>query len=1117
MYSTQLNTQSGCGNEHKGGHMAFQRIRTVSLLSPIGAALIFLAATATNTFAGKDHCRTLTLDGSAGETSTDSVVFRMVDETGADVIDESCQITVQSSEDAEDFGERLPVQWYTDDLTIAAPPCATDAEALALATKPNGKIKYPKKVCSTGIGSGSCKIKFTYKVKKSTGEVKKGPQLDICCWETPDCKGTKWGKGSEDDPINLQVRNNNVSLSFLPAEESLPAAIGATSDLVVDPIGMEQRPDPGIQDCRKVITGSTDKLANKMYSVLRACHLAPGVPDHSVCNTISPASDPDGDVSAAVTSLRDDAREACASLGSPSKLSFTECPAPCGGIINGPKCVGGPNDGVSCRIDSECDSERRCAAGVLGPPCSDDNDCSVSGICLDHGFCAGPLCSIDSDCDAAPGDGKCVRKGDGVCKDRCSAPAATFGDTCAVDEDCDSAPSAGDGRCGDWGEVSDCSSCLVRAAVESTMATLTGPTGTPLGGLSPEGLDCKEFLLKSVATLQKVELKETSTCQKLVDKGKIALPDGVGKCKDADRKGKRALAASKFQNALLDGKGCFPGSIGELDTCGNDATTLGICAVAAVNDVNEAYSTAAIPESRCGDNKRIGEECDDGNNTAGDGCAADCTCEGTCGDGSLNPLEVCGELCDDGNTVNGDGCDNNCTPTGCGNGIITAGEDCESDSDCAVGQTCNSCMCVGPGGACPAFLDLSVNAGHAGGDTSHDLGWTGWHHATDSPDGAGIRLGLDCDPGCMSCTVTGIDPARGNCRCSNSTDNVCTTPLAAAAECGGAQCDCYTSPPQPVVAAGVPLCSLPRLGANVSGTWSPGLGAGALNIDEFSAVYVGIDVGQPCPVCVGDPVANDGVLGGTCSGGPSNGSGCDVNATDPAFGDVSYNCLPDSGSNITGVGLRIKRTDTTGSFSLPAGLTCSPPLSGLDCPCAVCSLDNTIACSSDTDCSSVGAGTCSAVGSGVPTQPNDCSSDALVCSDGGAGIQGFCSSSTDTYCDGHTDANGRFLLPCSIQADCDALDAECSGGDCGLCAAAVQRSCFLGSITVAGQASAPAPDGSGNPDLGSVFCVPPTASAAANTAIGLPGPARLVTDHDSQLVCSDGVTPFDWPGGSNCP
>jgi len=53
-----------------------------------------------------------------------------------------------------------------------------------------------------------------------------------------------------------------------------------------------------------------------------------------------------------------------------------------------------------------------------------------------------------------------------------------------------------------------------------------------------------------------------------------------------------------------------------------------------------------------------GEECDDGNISAGDGCAADCTSEtpGVCGNGILESPEKC----DDGNDAAGDGCAPDC-------------------------------------------------------------------------------------------------------------------------------------------------------------------------------------------------------------------------------------------------------------------------------------------------------------------------------------------------------------------------------------------------------------------------------------------------------------------------
>ncbi len=49
-----------------------------------------------------------------------------------------------------------------------------------------------------------------------------------------------------------------------------------------------------------------------------------------------------------------------------------------------------------------------------------------------------------------------------------------------------------------------------------------------------------------------------------------------------------------------------------------------------------------------------GEVCDDGNNRSGDGCPADCM--EPCGDGVLDP----GEACDDGNNLDGDGCSADC-------------------------------------------------------------------------------------------------------------------------------------------------------------------------------------------------------------------------------------------------------------------------------------------------------------------------------------------------------------------------------------------------------------------------------------------------------------------------
>ncbi len=93
----------------------------------------------------------------------------------------------------------------------------------------------------------------------------------------------------------------------------------------------------------------------------------------------------------------------------------------------------------------------------------------------------------------------------------------------------------------------------------------------------------------------------------------------------------------------------------------------------------------------CGDGTLdMGEQCDDGNTTGGDGCSATCMIEAitSCGDGTLDPPQ---EECDDGNTTAGDGCDSTCQlePVGqnCGD-TPGAGEKCD-DGNLLNGDGCN--------------------------------------------------------------------------------------------------------------------------------------------------------------------------------------------------------------------------------------------------------------------------------------------------------------------------------------------------------------------------------------------------------------------------------------------
>lgn len=139
------------------------------------------------------------------------------------------------------------------------------------------------------------------------------------------------------------------------------------------------------------------------------------------------------------------------------------------------------------------------------------------------------------------------------------------------------------------------------------------------------------------------------------------------------------------------------------------------------NNLNVSYSL-------CGDSSQSDfEECDDGNNTNGDGCDEACVVEIQCGNGNIdlgedcddaNGIETdsctssciaarCGdnliwstdggtETCDDGNTVPDDGCSTTCQTEVCGDGIPQGTEACDdgnTDNTDGCSDTCATASC----------------------------------------------------------------------------------------------------------------------------------------------------------------------------------------------------------------------------------------------------------------------------------------------------------------------------------------------------------------------------------------------------------------------------------------
>ena len=138
------------------------------------------------------------------------------------------------------------------------------------------------------------------------------------------------------------------------------------------------------------------------------------------------------------------------------------------------------------------------------------------------------------------------------------------------------------------------------------------------------------------------------------------------------------------------------------------------------NIVNTDSCTSGCQEAVCGDGVTRQdvavtdpgyEECDDGNGDNTDICPGNCRVA-HCGDGFVGR----DEQCDDGNNVAGDGC-HECVESRCGDGVIQAGEACDDGNDIDTDTCLMDCRVAACG---DGVQRLDLEAGEPGYEACDD-------------------------------------------------------------------------------------------------------------------------------------------------------------------------------------------------------------------------------------------------------------------------------------------------------------------------------------------------------------------------------------------------------------
>jgi hypothetical protein len=408
-----------------------------------------------------------------------------------------------------------------------------------------------------------------------------------------------------------------------------------------------------------------------------------------------------------------------------------------------------------------------------------------------------------------------------------------------------------------------------------------------------------------------------------------------------------------------------------------------------------------------------------------------------------------------------------------------------------------------------------------------DIGWSGFGHDNFFIGDGAVTVSTSCSgtgPSCGVCTYTGpVDNGPGKLaahRCSNDSSVLCTMDT----DCGvGNRCVFFFGSYFPFAFGGVGLCLKNTWKGPLSGTVDLDTGESAGTERLTTSIFFGTitpSKSELCPKCQGDATVNDGARGGTCSSGVRAGMSCDANGAspNPSLGTTSLDCPPSASDFVNTQTLDLSHS--TGNET--AILTAASPdcratgYAGRKCHCDTCDNMGATLCSTDADCTTVGATRCGGnrcVGSanrgapctapsecpgggcgvpGVPTKPNACYGGADDCV---VGDNAPSNGSNERFC-----ASGPFdpicgpvetFRGCFVDSDCPRPGDTCSTGRF--------RECFdtgtIGDVVTA----------SGHPDvriahhahptLAALFCMNLTSDGLVDQ-MGLPGLGRLELQGD---------------------